>query len=118
MLAELGCDTVVDCSTNEIGRDPAKLAELSRRTGTKIVMGCGNYTGDTHSEEFRSGDEGRLAEKLISEIDSGIGGVRPGDVWACNMFKGGGSDHYACWRPIARELNFHQPKFFGRLVFA
>ncbi len=48
----------------------------------------------------------------------GVGGVRPGDVWACNMFKCGGSDHWACWSPIARELNFHQPKFFGRLVFA
>ncbi len=80
MLAEKGCDTVVDCSTNEIGRDPAKLADLSRRTGTKIVMGCGNYTGDTHSGEFRAGDEGMLAEKLISEIDSGIGGVRPGII--------------------------------------
>ena len=80
MLAEQGCDTVVDCSTSEIGRDPAKLRELSLRTGAKIVMGCGNYTGDTHSEEFRTGDEGMLAEKLISEIDSGIGGVRPGII--------------------------------------
>jgi len=80
MLAEVGCDTVVDCSTDEIGRDAAKLAELSRRTGMKIVMGCGNYTGDTHSEAFRTGDEGMLAEKLISEIDSGIGGVRPGII--------------------------------------
>ena len=80
MLAEQHCDTVVDCSTDEIGRDPAKLAELSRQTGIKIVMGCGNYTGDTHSEEFRAGDEGVLAEKLIAEIDSGIGGVRPGII--------------------------------------
>ena len=48
----------------------------------------------------------------------GVGGVRPGDVWQGNLFKCGGSDHWACWSPIARELNFHQPKFFGRLVFA
>ena len=80
MLAELGCDTVVDCSTNEIGRDPAKLRKLSQLTGTKIVMGCGNYTGDTHSEAFRSGDEGELAEQLIAEIDRGVDGVRPGII--------------------------------------
>ena len=48
----------------------------------------------------------------------GVGGVKPGDVWSCNMYKCGGSDHWACWSPIARELNFHQPKFFGQLVFA
>ena len=80
MLAEQGCDTVVDCSTVEIGRDPAKLRELSLRTGTKIVMGCGNYTGDTHGEAFRTGDEGRLAERLTEEIDNGVGGVRPGII--------------------------------------
>ena len=48
----------------------------------------------------------------------GVGGAAPGDEWACNMYKCGGSDHWACWSPIARALNFHQPKFFGKLVFA
>lgn len=48
----------------------------------------------------------------------GVGGVKAGDEWECNMFKCGGSDHYACWSPISRELNFHLPKFFGKLLFA
>ena len=48
----------------------------------------------------------------------GVGGVKSGDVWEGNVYKCGGSDHWACWNPIARELNFHQPKFFGLLVFA
>lgn len=50
----------------------------------------------------------------------GTGGVKAGDVWDCNMFKCGGSghDHFACWSKIGKELNFHQPKYFGKLVFA
>lgn len=47
------------------------------------------------------------------------GGCRPkkGDEWRCNMFKCGGSDHWACWSRIGRALNFHQPKYFGALAF-
>lgn len=42
---------------------------------------------------------------------------RKGDEWRCDMFKCGGSDHWACWSRIGRALNFHQPKYFGSLVF-
>lgn len=43
--------------------------------------------------------------------------IRRGDEWRGNMFKCGGSDHWGCWSPIGRALNFHQPKYFGTIVF-
>ena len=79
-LRECGCDTVVDCSTSEIGRDPAALARLARAAGMKIVMGCGYYTEDTHTPEFNADDEDELAAGLLEEIAGGVGGVRPGII--------------------------------------
>ena len=45
--------------------------------------------------------------------------VRPGDKWRTNFFKCGDQTshpHWASWSPIS-ELNFHQPKDFGSIVF-
>lgn len=44
--------------------------------------------------------------------------IRKGDVWRGNFFKCGGSDHWAMWSDIGKELNFHQPAKFGEIVFA
>lgn len=43
--------------------------------------------------------------------------ARRGDIWEGNFFKCGGSDHWGMWNDVGRELNFHQPAKFGRLVF-
>ena len=39
----LGGHTVVDATNIGIGRDPVKLARISRMSGLKIVMGTGFY---------------------------------------------------------------------------
>ena len=81
-LLEYGCNTVVDCTVDDIGRDPVRLRSLSAKTGLNIVAGCGWYTGDTHSDEFRKRTADELAEELISEIRHGAGesGIRPGII--------------------------------------
>lgn len=79
-LLNAGCNTVVDCSTVEIGRDPEKLLRLAENTGMNIVMGCGNYTGDIHPEWFINADEDKCIEKLLAEIRYGINGIRPGII--------------------------------------
>lgn len=79
-LLAAGCNTVVDCSTNEIGRDPEKLLRLSKSSGINIVMGCGYYTGDTHQTWFTGADEDFCTEKLLMEIRNGINGIRPGII--------------------------------------
>jgi hypothetical protein len=43
-----------------------------------------------------------------------------GQIWRGNLFKCGDQSshpHWASWAPIGEELNFHQPKRFGRLEF-
>lgn len=45
---------------------------------------------------------------------------KPGDVWLGNFFKAGGHSshpHWASWSSIGEKLRFHQPQFFGQLVF-
>lgn len=45
---------------------------------------------------------------------------RPGTQWRGNFFKCGDETshpHWASWAPIGKELNFHVPEYFGRLVF-
>lgn len=56
----------------------------------------------------------------FSLFEAVIGPVKPvsGKTWRCNFYKCGSHyPHYACWCPVG-ELNFHQPRFFGSLVFS
>ncbi|MBD3305766.1 hypothetical protein GF339_05235 [candidate division KSB3 bacterium] len=56
-----------------------------------------------------------LFEGYLGPLDFGIG--RP---WRGNFYKcadRSSHPHWASWAPIGAELNFHQPKFFGRLEF-
>lgn len=44
-----------------------------------------------------------------------------GSVWHGNFFKCADAcshPHWGTWNPIGKTLNFHQPVYFGRLVFA
>ena len=79
-LTDAGCNLVVDCTTDEIGRDPVLLKKLSDTSGINIVMGCGFYTGDTHSEAFKAMSADESAENLIAEITCGINGIKPGVI--------------------------------------
>ena len=42
-FAAAGGTTLVNVTTNEIGRSPLKLREIATRTGVNIVMGTGRY---------------------------------------------------------------------------
>ena len=81
-LKACGCNTVVDCSLSEIGRDPEKLRRLAERTGVNVVMGCGFYTGDTHPARVAELSAEALAEEMLQEIRFGVGdtGIRPGII--------------------------------------
>jgi phosphotriesterase-related protein len=81
-FGRLGGGTVVDVTLPDIGRDPIALQTIARRTGLRIVMGCGHYVHLAHPPSL---DEERLeaiAERLIEELTEGVGdtGVRPGII--------------------------------------
>ena len=81
-LLALGCNTIVDCTTGEIGRDPVLLKKFADASGLHVVTGCGWYTGDTHSRETLEKSTDQLAEELLDEVVNGIGdtGIRPGVI--------------------------------------
>jgi phosphotriesterase-related protein len=81
-FAEVGGRTVVDCTTGEVGRDPAALIEISERTGLNIVMGSGWYVHAFHNHDEPEASADGLCEQLLAEFVGGVGdtGVRPGVI--------------------------------------
>src|SRR2546430_882731 len=79
---QLGGGSVVDLTTTGIRPQPAKLREVSERTGLHIVAGCGYYTQRSHASEVAALSESQLLERLLDEIANGLGGtdVRPGII--------------------------------------
>ncbi len=79
-----GGSCLVDVTPTGVGRDPARLAGLSERTGIHLVMGCGWYRGAYYLPEVRidrrTVDD--LADELVRESHEGVGetGVRPGII--------------------------------------
>jgi phosphotriesterase-related protein len=69
---EAGGRTIVDLTTDEIGRNPAALARLARRTGVNVVMGCGHYIGRSHPPGLAERGVAALAEGMIHDLTEGI----------------------------------------------
>ena len=80
----LGGAAIVDVTLPAIGREPARLREISAATGVHVVMGCGWYREPFYPAEDaidrRTVDD--LAAVLVREITDGVGetGVRPGVI--------------------------------------
>lgn len=79
---DVGGRTIVDCTTEGIGRDVSHLQRISIATGVNIVAGTGLYTGQTHPEFHRRRSEEELADWMVGEIENGVGatGVRCGII--------------------------------------
>ncbi len=72
---EWGGNTIVDCTLDEIGRDPIKLREVSKRTGVNIILGCGHYYHKAHYPYVKDASVETLAEEMYRDITCGIGGT-------------------------------------------
>jgi phosphotriesterase-related protein len=79
-----GLDTIVDCTTADLGRDVRLLQEVSRRSGVQIIATTGHWLTPTPSFEARTADE--LADFFSLEIERGIEdtGVKPGVIKAAS----------------------------------
>ena len=82
LFKQAGGKTVVDCTLDEIGRDPLKLKRLSEKTGVQIVMGCGHYYHKAHFPYVKDTDVETLANELRRDILVGVGdtGVKAGVI--------------------------------------
>lgn len=82
-LKAAGCQTLVDCTPNYLGRDVVLLQRLSKASGLHIITNTGYYGGSDNkflpAHAFTE-TEDQLAERWIKESREGIDGttVRPG----------------------------------------
>ena len=83
-----GIDTIVDCTTADLGRDVRLLQEVSRRSGVQIVATTGHWLTPTPSFEARTADE--LADFFTLEIERGMEdtGIKPGVIKAAHQGDG------------------------------
>lgn len=83
-----GIDTIVDCTTADLGRDVRLLQEVSRRSGVQIVATTGHWLTPTPSFEARTADE--LADFFSLEIERGMEdtGIKPGVIKAAHQGDG------------------------------
>jgi len=77
-LLKMGGKTIVECSSDPIGRNPTALAKVSASSGTQIVMGCGWYLERTHPKNMSELTVAHLANKMTQDISIGIDGVKAG----------------------------------------
>lgn len=84
-LRDHGVGAIVDPCPIEVGRDPELYAEVSEKSGVKIIFATGFYmeaSGIPHYWRARDAEE--IAEFYLSEITDGVGstGLRPGIIKA------------------------------------
>lgn len=79
-----GIDTIVDCTTADLGRDVRLLQEVSRQSSVQIIATTGHWLTPTPSFEARTADE--LADFFTLEIERGMEdtGVKPGGIKAAS----------------------------------
>ena len=75
-----GGRAVVELTPPSLGRDPVRVAAISRRAGVHVVLGAGQYLGPLHEPWVANASVDDLADHLLGELRSGIGdtGIRPG----------------------------------------
>jgi predicted metal-dependent phosphotriesterase family hydrolase len=86
-----GGGTIVDCTSDGLGRDPLALQRVAQATGLNLVMGSGHYREpylDRDRLDRLSVD--RLADDIVRDLDVGVGdtGIRAGIIGevGCDRF--------------------------------
>ncbi len=75
-LRAAGGSTIVDLTTDEIGRDPAALRRVAEATGLAIVMGAGHYR-DPYLDRgwFDRMSADAIADEIVADITEGVRGT-------------------------------------------
>ena len=66
-----GC-SIIDCTPDEIGRDPVALKKISKATGVNIVLGCGHYYDRAHFDYVKDATVSVLAQEIRKDLTVGI----------------------------------------------
>ena len=68
-----GVNTIIDCTTIDLGRDIRMMHEVSRRSGVQVVAATGHWNDPSNSMRSRTVEE--LADFFVREITVGIEGT-------------------------------------------
>lgn len=80
---EAGGGTLVDCTSEGLGRRPDALRRVSEATGVHVVMGSGHYRRPYLDEARIDGSSvDRLADEIVRDLEVGVDGtdVRAGII--------------------------------------
>jgi phosphotriesterase-related protein len=82
-LVDSGGKTLIDCTIDELARDPLALQRVATETGLNIVMGCGHYRDPyLDNDWFDKNSVDAIAELMIRDLNEGVDdtGVRSGII--------------------------------------
>ena len=72
---QFGGDSMVECSSIGLGRDPVALARISRATGVNIVMGASYYVATSHPPDMDDISEEEITEQIVRDVTEGVDGT-------------------------------------------
>jgi len=73
-----GGRSIIEMTSEGIGRDASKLREISEASGVYVVSGVAFYQESTYPDWLRAATIGQIADYLVRQIDEGDRGVRAG----------------------------------------
>lgn len=79
---KLGAQSVIEVSTNDMGRNVMGLKKISERTGLHIVAATGFYLDSYHPSSIRELSAEKIAEIFLHDLKDGIGdtGIKAGVI--------------------------------------
>ncbi|MBM3945131.1 MAG: phosphotriesterase-related protein [SAR202 cluster bacterium] len=83
-----GGGSLVDTTSQGIGRDPLALARISRATGLNIVMGASWYVPIFHPADMDKWTEDQIAKQIIGDVTVGVKdtGIKSGIIGEVGNF--------------------------------
>jgi phosphotriesterase-related protein len=104
-FAAAGGRTLVDCTTPDLGRDPAALRRVAEATGVQVVMGSGHYRRpylDVDRIDRLSVDA--LADEIVRDLTEGVAetGIRAGIIGEIGCDRSIGAHEERAFRAAAR----------------
>ena len=74
-VAAAGGSGIVDMTNIGLGRRPAELPAISRRSGIHIMAGCGFYVHDSHPGWVETASDDELEAVIVRDLVEGIDGT-------------------------------------------
>jgi len=72
---ETGGVSVVDVTSGGLVPEPARLAEVARRTGLNVITGTGYYIGASHPPDLAEKSAGQVMEEMLRDVQEGFPGT-------------------------------------------